>query len=47
MTVRADAGKSIPVDVINNVTGERYSMNLSLALSFSKKAVKINKSCGL
>ena len=31
MTVGADAGKSIPVDVINNVTGERYSMNLSLA----------------
>ena len=31
VTVGADAGKSIPVDVINNVTGERYSMNLSLA----------------
>ena len=30
VTVGADAGKSIPVDVINNVTGERYSMNLSL-----------------
>ena len=29
--IGADAGKSIPVDVINNVTGERYSMNLSLA----------------
>ena len=31
VTVGADAGKSIPVDVINNMTGERYSMNLSLA----------------
>ena len=31
VTIGADAGKSIPVDVINNVTGERYSMNLSLA----------------
>ena len=31
VTVGADAGKSIPVDVINGVTGERYSMNLSLA----------------
>ena len=31
VTVGADAGKSIPVDVINNVTGERSSMNLSLA----------------
>ncbi len=31
VTVGADAEKSIPVDVINNVTGERYSMNLSLA----------------
>ena len=31
VTVGADAGKSIPVDVINNVTKERYSMNLSLA----------------
>ena len=30
VTVGADAGKSIPVDVINSVTGERYSMNLSL-----------------
>ena len=27
----AEAGKSIPVDVINNVTGERYSMNLTLS----------------
>lgn len=31
VTVGAAAGSSIPVDVINNVTGERYSMNLSLA----------------
>ena len=31
VTVGADAGKSIPVDVINGVTGERNSMNLSLA----------------
>ena len=31
VTVGADAGKSIPVDVINSVTGERYSMNLTLA----------------
>ena len=31
VTIGADAGKSIPVDVINNVTGERYSMNLTLA----------------
>ena len=31
VTVGADAGKSIPVDVINNVTGERYSINLTLA----------------
>ena len=30
VTVGTDAGKSIPIDVINNVTGERYSMNLSL-----------------
>ena len=29
--VGADAGKSIPVDVINNVTGEGSSMNLTLA----------------
>lgn len=27
----AEAGKSIPVAVINNVTGERYSMNLTLS----------------
>lgn len=31
VTIGADAGKSIPVDVINKVSGERYSMNLSLA----------------
>ena len=31
VTVGADAGKSIPVDVINNVIGERSSMNLTLA----------------
>ena len=31
ITDAADAGKSIPVDVINNVTGERSSMNLTLA----------------
>lgn len=29
--IGADAGKSIPVDVINKVSGERYSVNLSLA----------------
>ena len=31
VTVGADAGKSIPVEVINNVTGERSSLNLTLA----------------
>ena len=31
VTVGADAGKSIPVDVINNVTGEHSSLNLTLA----------------
>ena len=31
VNVGADAGKSIPVDVVNNVTGERYSINLTLA----------------
>ena len=31
VTVGADAGKSIPVDMINNVTGERSSLNLTLA----------------
>ncbi len=31
VTVGVDAGKSIPVDVINNVTGERSSVNLTLA----------------
>lgn len=30
VTIGADAGKSIPVDVINKVAGEKYSMNLSL-----------------
>ena len=30
VTIGADAGKSIPVDVINKVSGEKYSMNLSL-----------------
>ena len=31
ITIGTDAGKTIPVDVIKNVTGERYSMNLTLA----------------
>ncbi len=31
ITMGEQAGGSIPVDVINNVTGERYSMNLTLA----------------
>ena len=31
VTVGADAGKSIPVDVINNVTGEHSFLNLTLA----------------
>lgn len=31
ITMGEQAGSSIPVDVINNVTGERYSMNLTLA----------------
>ena len=31
VTVGVDAGKSIPVDVINNVTGEHSSLNLTLA----------------
>ena len=30
VTIGVDAGKSIPVDVINKVSGEKYSMNLSL-----------------
>lgn len=30
VTMGEDAGQTIPLDVINNVTGERYSMNLSL-----------------
>ena len=31
VTMGEKAGESIPVDVINNVTGERYSINLTLA----------------
>ena len=31
VTIGADAGKNIPVDVVNNVTGERTSVNLTLA----------------
>lgn len=31
VTCGEQAGTNIPVDVINNVTGERYSMNLTLA----------------
>ncbi len=31
VTMGEQAGESIPVDVINNVTGERYSINLTLA----------------
>ena len=31
VTYGEQAGKDIPVDVINNVTGERYAMNLTLA----------------
>lgn len=31
VTTRAEAGKPIPVEVINNVTGERYSINLTLS----------------
>ena len=31
VTMGEQAGRNIPVDVINNVTGERYSMNLTLA----------------
>lgn len=39
--VGADANNTIPVDVINKVTGERYSMNVSLAYDgeFGFKAV--------
>ena len=33
VTFGADAGKSIPVDIINSITGERYSVNLTLAYS--------------
>ena len=35
VTVGADAGKSIPVDVINNVTGEHSSLNLTLLMTES------------
>ena len=31
VTMGEQAGRNIPVDVINHVTGERYSMNLTLA----------------
>ena len=31
VTYGEEAGRNIPMDVINNVTGERYSMNLTLA----------------
>ena len=31
VTTGAEAGKTIPVEVINNVTGERYSINLTLS----------------
>lgn len=31
VTMGEQAGENIPVDVINNVTGERYSINLTLA----------------
>ena len=31
VTTGKQAGRSIPVEVINNVTGERYSMNLTLS----------------
>ena len=31
VTMGEQAGRNIPVEVINNVTGERYSMNLTLA----------------
>lgn len=31
VTVGSQAGKTIPIDIINNVTGERYSMNLTLS----------------
>lgn len=33
VTFGADAGKSIPVDIINSITGERYSVNLTFAYS--------------
>ncbi len=31
VTVGSQAGNTIPVEIINNVTGERYSVNVSLA----------------
>ena len=41
VTAGAEAGKEIPVDIVNQVTGERYSMNLSLSYDgeFGFKAV--------
>ena len=33
VTVGAEAGKTIPVDIINSITGERTSINLTLAYS--------------
>lgn len=41
VTSGEDAGKKIPVDIINQVTGEQYSMNLSLSYDgqFGFKAV--------
>ena len=41
VTLGGKAGKKIPVEVINNVTGERYSINLTLAYDgeFGFKAV--------
>ena len=41
VTSGEEAGKKIPVDIINQVTGERYSMNLSLSYDgeFGFKAV--------
>ena len=33
VTVGNDAGKSIPVDIVNQITGEHYSMNVTLAYS--------------
>ncbi len=33
VTVGAEAGKTIPIDIINSITGERTSINLTLAYS--------------